>query len=83
MKNNMLVVACMSRCRLVGRSDLFTLGGLSFVWENSNIKKPDDRWKELFRGYKIGPSTTHLFLFRSYGLFKVHNCIVVVGFGAF
>ena len=47
-------------------------------------QKPDDRWKELFRGFKIRPSTIfYPFLLRDYSLSKIHLCMVVVGFGKF
>ena len=47
-------------------------------------QKPDNRWKELFNSHKIRASAIfYLFWFRSYGLSKVHNCMVIVGFETF
>ena len=60
------------------KSDLFNLVGYNFV------RKPDDRWKEIFKGFKMRPSAIFfLFWLRSYGLSKVHYFMVVVGFGTF
>ena len=65
----------------LGNSDLFVLVGYGFL---RKIKNQITVRKKLFRGYKIRPTAIfYRFLFRNYGLSKVHYCMVVVGFGLF
>ena len=68
----------------LGHSDLFTLVGFSFVRKNLNIKNQMTVAKRFLRATKWDhPQFFYLFWLKSYGLSKVHYCMVVVGFGTF
>ena len=63
----------------------FHFGWLQLREEKFEYQKPNDRWKDIFKGYKMRPFAIFFIFFwlRSYGLSKGHYFMVVVGFGTF